>query len=139
LQLDRAVVLGALGAYTQAGRAIYDLHKQVYRVRELSRDPLPLDQLRFANPREEAASRFLSQRAVRVISSTVDTAGSLLLHGEVQDRDKTYQPALTIDGDERMIHAECGCNWHQQNKLFKGPCEHILVLRMQHHQITRNG
>jgi hypothetical protein len=39
---------------------------------------------------------------------------------------------LTVDADERMIQAECTCNWHQQNKLYKGPCEHILALRMQH-------
>ena len=45
LNLDRSVVLGALSAYTQAGRAIYDLDKGVYRVRELSRDPLPFEQI----------------------------------------------------------------------------------------------
>src|SRR5262249_39786163 len=41
LGLERSVVLGALSAYTQAGRAIWDLNKNVYRVRELSREPLP--------------------------------------------------------------------------------------------------
>ena len=61
LGLDRAVVLGALSAYTQAGRAIFDLNKGVYRVRELSREPLPMDALRFANLREESATRFVVQ------------------------------------------------------------------------------
>ena len=47
--VDRRQVLGALAAYTQAGRVIYDLAKGVYRVRELSREPLPMTKLRFAN------------------------------------------------------------------------------------------
>lgn len=131
LDLSPTAVLGALGAYTQAGRAIYDLNKQVYRVRELSREPLPMERLRFANQREETATRFLSNNAVEV-TSVQDTQGTLQLQGNVRDKSKTYNPALTIDPDERIIAAECTCNWYQQNKLYKGPCEHILALRMQH-------
>jgi hypothetical protein len=132
LNLSRTAVLGALSAYTQAGRAIYDLNKQVYRVRELSREPLPVERLRFANPREESASHFLTQNLVQVTSVTSDAAGTLVLQGSVRDREKTFHPALTVDADERIIQAECTCNWHKQNKLYKGPCEHILGLRMQH-------
>jgi hypothetical protein len=130
--LDRAIVLGALSAYTQAGRAIYDLNKQVYRVRELSRDPLELDTLRFTNDREASANRFLTANAVQLTSSLFDREGVLNLQGKVRHGNKTYQPTLQIDRDERIVQAECTCNWHQQNKLFKGPCEHILALRMQH-------
>ncbi len=134
LRLDRAVVLGALSAYTQAGRAIFDLNKQVYRVRELSRDPLPMEKLRFASDREAKSARFLEQNAVRITSSRVDTDGTLCLSGTVQQNDKVLEPSLAIDRDERIVKAECSCNWHQHNKLFKGPCEHILVLRMQHNR-----
>lgn len=132
LNLSRTAVLGALGAYTQAGRAIYDLNKQVYRLRELSREPLPIERLRFANEREEKATRFLSQNAVTVTSVTSDTEGKIALQGMVRENSREYNPALTCDRDERMIQAECTCNWYQQNKLYKGPCEHILALRMQH-------
>jgi hypothetical protein len=132
LGLDRAVVLGALSAYAQAGRAIFDLNKRVYRVRELSREPLALDALRFANPREASASRFIAGGFVRVTERTPDTAGNISLLGTVADADKRYDVTLTLDGDERILRAACTCNWHQQNKLFKGPCEHILALRLQH-------
>ena len=131
LGVDRSVVLGALGAYTQAGRAIFDLNKGVYRVRELSREPLPMERLRFANEREERAERFLQQQAVRVSNHTVNEDGSHSLQGSVTDSQKQYEPSLVIDQDERMTKAHCTCNWHQQNKLFQGPCEHILALRMQ--------
>jgi hypothetical protein len=131
LKLSRAAITGALSVYTQAGRVIYDLNKQVYRIRELSRDPLPMDRLRFANEREEGATKFLLRGAVQ-ITSVSDSNNRLTIKGEVKDKQKTYAPSLTIDNDERIIGAECTCNWHQQNKLFKGPCEHILALRMQH-------
>src|SRR5579883_1085182 len=131
LKFSRTAVLGALSAYTQAGRIIYDLNKQVYRVRELSREPLPMERLRFANEREENAKRFLNQNAAQV-TSVNDRDGVLVLQGNIRDNEKTYNPSLTIDQDERIIEAECTCNWHQQNKLYKGPCEHILALRMQY-------
>ncbi len=134
LKLDRSIVLGALSAYTQAGRAIYDLNKQVYRVRELTQTPLPIDQLRFANDRESAASEFITKKAVKVKSSSIDTGGTLHLAGTIEDRSQTYTPTLEIDRDDRLVAANCTCNWHQQNKLFKGSCEHILSLRMQHQQ-----
>ncbi|MBP0022343.1 MAG: SWIM zinc finger family protein [Cyanobacteria bacterium SBLK] len=131
LHLDRSVVLGALSAYTQAGRAIYDLNKQVYRVRELSREPLPMERLRFANKREEKATRLLENDAVRVTSITGDLESDHTLQGTVRDGDRTYEPHLVIDSDRRLVQADCTCNWFQQNKLYKGPCEHMLALRMQ--------
>jgi len=39
---------------------------------------------------------------------------------EVKEKEKTYSLSLTVDKDERIVQAECTCNWHQQNKLFKG-------------------
>jgi hypothetical protein len=137
LNLSRAAVWGALGAYAQAGRAMYDLNKQVYRVRELSREPLPMERLRFANDREEKATQFLDDRAIKVTQITNDDRGNMTLKGTARDRGKTYEPCLVIDTDERIVTAECTCNWHQQNRLYQGPCEHILALRMQHSRQMR--
>ncbi len=132
LKLDRAAVLGTLSLYTQAGRTIFDLNKQVYRRRELSREPLPMEQLRYANPREESAGRFLEQGAATLNKEWRDTEQRLHLRGQVKEKDKMYKPVLIIDRDERIIEAKCSCNWHRQNKLYKGPCEHMLALRMFH-------
>jgi hypothetical protein len=131
LKLERPVVLGALGAYTQAGRAIFDLNKRVYRARELSREPLPVERLRFDNPREESAARFISERAVEMGAAESNREGQRSLSGSVKEKEKTFHPSLTLDADGRMVRAECTCNWHQQHKLFRGPCEHILALRME--------
>jgi hypothetical protein len=129
LGVPRAAVLGALGAYTQAGRAMFDLAKGVYRVRELARDPLPMDKLRFSNPREESATRLLSRNSVQSSVRALPDGG-VELSGSVKDGGHTYKTSLTIDADARITRAECECNYFQQNKLFKGPCEHILALRM---------
>ena len=131
LNMNPAVILGALGAYTQAGRAIYDLNKEVYRIRELSREPLPMEKLRFANEREAKATRFLDGNQVTISAVNEDNTGGYRLEGEVLDRDQVYNPFLVVDADQRMVEAKCSCNWYKQNKLYKGPCEHILALRME--------
>jgi hypothetical protein len=129
LGLERSVVLGALAAYTQAGRAIYDLDKQVYRVRELSREPLPMDRLRFASEREAAASQLVRGSRVRVTARSL-AAGAIELHGVISHGNQSVGPELVIDADERLVKAECSCNFYQHNKLYKGPCEHMLAARM---------
>jgi hypothetical protein len=137
LGLERGAVLGALSAWTQAGRAIWDLNKGVYRARELSREPLPLDKLRFANEREERATRFLEAGAVNVTARPSSVDGSLELSGAVKESGKVLRPTLRLDGDQRMVFGECTCNFFQQNQLFKGPCEHLLALRLQHSRVSR--
>jgi hypothetical protein len=129
LGVTRAAILGALGAWTQAGRAMFDLAKRVYRVRELARDPLPMDKLRFSNPREEAATRLLSSNLVQSTARS-SSDGGVELSGSVKDRSHTHRASLTIDADARATRGECDCNFYQQNKLYKGPCEHMLALRM---------
>jgi hypothetical protein len=131
LDLDRSVILGALSAYAQAGRAIYDLNRGVFRVRELTCEPLPFEKLRFANEREESAVRFLQTDAVKITRREVGQDMSLQLAGNVRDNNKTYNVSLTIDADQRLARAICDCYFFKSNNLRKGPCEHILAVRMK--------
>jgi hypothetical protein len=112
------------------------LQKNVYRARELSREPLPLEQLRFSNEREDAAMQLVSAGAVEVESVHIDERKVVSLAGLVKEGRLRCSTTLHIDADERIIDAQCNCNWHQQNRLRKGPCEHILALRMQHRRQT---
>jgi hypothetical protein len=133
LSLDDATVSGVLAAFTQAGKVIYDLDKNVYRIRELSKDALPVDSLRFANEREESASRFVDAKRVNLHVESLGEKG-LKFTGTVKDKDKEFKPELTLDRDQRIIQAKCQCNFFQQNKLMKGPCEHMLALRIMHRE-----
>lgn len=130
LELDREKVLAALASYTQAGRVIYDLKKDVYRIRELSREPLPMDKLRFSSEQEDKANRFVSAGLVKIVQQN-DHDRKMILSGTIMDNAKSYMPSITIDDDERMIDGSCGCHFYHQNKLYKGPCEHMLALRIQ--------
>jgi hypothetical protein len=128
LSLSRETIAGALSAYTQAGRVIYDLTHQVWRIRELSRDPLLPDALRFSSPRESAAAQFVENGQVhnRVVQSV---GKGKTITAEVQDKNRTHRTELHIDQDERLVKAICDCNFHQVNQLRMGPCEHILATR----------
>jgi hypothetical protein len=128
LGLKNAEVAGALGAYTQAGRVIYDLNTDIYRLRELSREPLPFEQLRFNNPQEELAEGILEKQEVKFNVKELVEA-SIQLSGTVKGQRKTFNPQMVIDSDERMRSAHCDCSFYIENKLYKGPCEHMLAVR----------
>lgn len=130
--LDRATVLGALGAWAQAGRAMYDLNKNVYRARELSREPLPMEKLRFTNEREEAATRLVDAGAVRNLDAQEVGEGDTRLSGVVLDGGKRHRVSMTIDRDQRLTEGHCECSFYIRNRLYKGPCEHMLALRIDH-------
>lgn len=134
LDMDTATVTGALATFTQAGRVIYDLEKKMFRIRELTRDALSVESLRFANEREEYATRFVDMNKVTLL--TEETPEKMLrLSGSVVDKSQTYQPTLLLDIDNKIVKAQCGCNFFQQNKLMKGPCEHVLALRIMHREL----
>jgi len=132
LGLDRKIILGSLGAYTQGGRAIWDLNKNVFRARELSREPLPIDKLRFTSERETTAATMLENKAVKLKKTESIADGAIRLTGKVKDKNRTEEVALIIDADERLSRGTCTCNFVQQNAMRKGPCEHMLGLRMAH-------
>ena len=126
--LASSLVATALTAYTQAGRVMYDLDKGVFRLRELARDPLPVDALRFSSEQEEKADRFIAANLVS-IRDVGERDGNRIISGQVLDDAKPYEPWIALDPDERLVKAECGCYFYGHNKLMRGPCEHMLALR----------
>lgn len=128
LGLEKPIIESALGIYAQQGRVLYDMNKDTYRLRELSGDPLPMDKLQFTNEREEKASRFVLENGV-TLGKTYQQAEQIELHGSVRDNSKTYSTMLVIDNEMKLRDASCNCWYFGQNKLHKGPCEHILATR----------
>ncbi len=130
LGLDVPTVKAALGIYSQYGRVLYDLDSAVYRIRELSKDPLPMDKLRFGNEREARADNFRKANLVKVLAHEARPEGGQCLRGEVLDDGQTYAVELQLDADMRLISAQCHCHFYLQHKLKQGPCEHLLALRL---------
>jgi len=130
--LDSAIVHAALGGYCQAGRAMFDLDKGIYRRRELTREPLDVAKLRFANEREAKADRLIDARLAR-IESIDRVGGRKIIGGAVLDNARSEQVSIQLDSDDRLVGAACTCGYYGHNKLTRGPCEHMLALRRIFH------
>jgi hypothetical protein len=126
--LGAPLVAAALTAYTQAGRVMYDLDKGLFRLRELSRDPLPMAALRFASEQEMKADRFIAAN-LAAVTEIGQREGKRVVRGEVLDNAKPCHPEIVLDADDRMVEAKCDCYFYGHNKLMRGPCEHMLALR----------
>lgn len=128
LNLDTAVISASLTSYTQAGRVIYDLNSGLYRVRELTQEPLDMKQLRFSNPLEEKADQFISEGKVKIDYSVKNEV--LHIKGTIKENNFTHKTEAVIDKDQRLTDGSCQCSFYKANGLRQGPCEHILATRM---------
>lgn len=126
--LDHPTTLAALTLLTQQGRTIYDLEKGLWRHRELTREPLPFDELRFASPEDEAATALIRAGAVKLEQKEATEKG-ILISGTVTDDGRVMKTDAQLDLDDRIVDAHCTCSHFRQHKLHKGPCAHILALR----------
>lgn len=137
LNLQPSVVSSALTAYTQAGRVVYDMKAGVYRVRELTQEPLDMTKLRFSSEQEQLANDLIELGKVKVDLNIQND--SLYVRGRIKDsKNHNYSTLAVIDKDERLTDGHCECWFFQENRLRKGPCEHILATRMACNAQNRN-
>lgn len=125
LSINEQVVESVMTNFIQEGKVIYDLKDGVYRLRELTKDPLPMDRLRYRNEREQLAAQLINDHQIEYnaykirdtsITHSGTVKGNLFVEIEVSD-------------DERLVGGSCSCRFYQQNKLMQGPCEHMMALR----------
>lgn len=134
--LAQADVHAALTLWVQAGRAVYDLPSGRYAWRELSREPLPLDSLRFASPEEEQAMAHVHARRARLTDIT-EQGERIRLRGSVKDGRHKHAPVLVLNSDRQIQEGTCQCNFFTQNRLRRGPCSHMLsVLLLAQAKLT---
>ena len=109
--LDQANVRRAITHLAAAGRVGYDLAEQSYFHRELPYDPATL---RAEQPRLRDARALVAGGHVTVDSGT----------SRVQSGADAYAVRHTPDGDR------CTCTWHATHGASRGPCKHILAVRL---------
>ncbi len=125
LNLDIAEVRLALNKFTQAGKMIFDLTNGVYRVRELKKEGVDIEELRFSSETEKIGYQIFERQQVRNLDKNrVDDLISL--SGDVQG----VYTTLKIDMDQRITGGKCSCQYYYKNQLKKGPCEHMIALRL---------
>lgn len=133
--LPLTTVQAALKQLCSAGRVMFDLEIQQYRLRELTRDPLPLDQLKYANPREEKAVQLVQGGKASLDSWQIKTDGSVHLQGKVESESRMYTPEVILDMDGRMTEASCSCYFYKSNRLMQGPCEHMIAISQMYKEV----
>jgi hypothetical protein len=121
--LPTETVQAALRQLCSAGRVMFDLEIGKYRLRELTRDPLPIDQLSYTNPKEELAQEMVKQNKMELKKRT-EQANGWNLEGTSEKQITQVQ----LDKDGRISTAQCSCYFYKQNRLMQGPCEHMLAL-----------
>ncbi len=126
LNLDEQTVKNSLATFTQAGKVIYDLKNKVYRIRELKREGIDIDSLRFSSETDKEAYRLMENGAVAQLHSTTKK-NTIQLTALISDK---YKTMVLIDEDLQIKDGDCSCAFYQQNKMMKGPCEHILATRI---------
>jgi hypothetical protein len=125
-------VYTALQIACQNGRVMYDLARDVYRLRPLTEAPLDLNRLQYRSVRERIAHDLVQRGAVKIASENRIYGTGLEITGKVAveaDR-REYRPQLTIDDDGRVKSAECTCTFFRKHKLKEGPCAHLIALRI---------
>lgn len=144
LGVEKRVAQALLSSLCREGQALYQLDARAYRYRPLFDKPIELDKVFPPNPRLEKA-RVLFQagqvqlasclpRETRKVKRLAGTEGlrevilrDWCLSGSVADQKEVE---VTLNDTDRIIFARCGCPHFQEHLLARGPCEHMLALRL---------
>lgn len=130
----------AMGVLCRVGRAMYDLSSKAFRHRELFATPWTLARAEAAlkaasgggSPQEKTAEQIIAAGNLRVTSRRPAPTGYKLTGSAKGPDGKRCRPLLSIDKENRIIEAKCSCAYYKQHRMTKGPCEHVLALRLEH-------
>jgi hypothetical protein len=123
----------------QVGRAMFDLGGGVYRHRDLFPELFTVQEatkavkpLAATTPQEKAAQAIFDAGQV-LLTSRRPVATGYKLTGSAKGGDNVrVRPLLSVDHEGKILTAECTCPYYRHHQLTKGPCEHILALRLGH-------
>jgi predicted nucleic acid-binding Zn finger protein len=130
----------ALSHLCQIGRAMFDLSTGTYRHRDLFFEPFTAKQAEAAvapaASEKTAAARegreILDTDNVRVIARRPVSTG-YKISGSAKGRDGArVRPMISVDHEGQIVQAQCTCSFFHKHALTKGPCEHMLALRLAH-------
>ncbi|MFO0606488.1 MAG: SWIM zinc finger family protein [Polyangiales bacterium] len=141
-QLGVEKTRGALSYLCQVGRAMFDLGGGVYRHRELFAEPFTIKEAQAAvkpapasvqSTEDVKAQSIFKAGGVMITARRPVPTGGYKLSGSVKDASGArVRPTLSADDEGRIVEATCSCAQFTKYGLTKGPCEHILALRLGH-------
>ena len=121
--LDLADVESALALLGSRGLVGYDLARAAYFHREL---PFDMEKVESLHPRLLGARKLVEEKRIRIVAqSGADEA--LRAEAYVQGTDVEHRVRLQPDGDR------CTCPWYGKHQGDRGPCKHVLAVRILVH------
>ena len=140
----------ALSSLCQVGRGMFDLGAgagagggggvKVFRHRDLFFEPFSakhaLSMIQAAesesDPQAVAAKAIFGSGNVKIIARRPVTTGYKLSGSAKGGDGNRVRPLVSVDHEGQIVEASCTCAFFRNHKLTKGPCEHILALRLAH-------
>lgn len=119
----------------QQGLVIYDVANDVYRYRPLTHEPLDMEEFLFRQPAESLAYDLVArQKAVGDLSITMIPNDGTEISADitVKEDKRDYLTRLKLNEEGHVAKAECSCHQIMQHGLTKGPCSHLIALRLHY-------
>ena len=115
----------AMNQLARRGQAIFDLHADVFRWRQIL--PMALSDREVGSPHPElaAAEQFFMDGKVKVETCQEAPRGGSIVTGKVENQ----SCEVLIDGDGMIRKGKCRCSWHFKFGVRNGPCRHLQALR----------
>jgi hypothetical protein len=136
LSLER--VRGALSSLCQVGRATHDLAGGAYRHRDLFSDTFTLAEAKRATvaaveesrPEAKAARTIFETGNVRIIACRPVSTGEKVSGSVLGTQGDRVRPQFHISKEGEIIEGKCSCSFFREHGMTRGPCEHLLALRL---------
>ena len=124
----------------QVGRAMLDLSTGTYRHRDLFLAPFTLKEaLKATAPaatetsnEAKAARAIFEGDNVRIIARRPFSDGFKVSGSARSPGGPRVRPQITVNHDSEIVEGTCTCAFWSSHKMTKGPCEHLLALRLAH-------
>ena len=115
----------AMNQLALRGQAIFDLHADVFRWRQIL--PMALSDRELGSPHPElaAAEQIVADGKVKVETRQAVPRGGSIVTGKVENQ----SCEVLIDGDGIIRKGKCRCSWHFKFGVRNGPCRHLQALR----------
>ncbi|MGY6648572.1 SWIM zinc finger family protein [Wenyingzhuangia sp. IMCC45574] len=127
LNIDQSEISKAMQLFSQAGKVIYDLKNNVYRARELKKEGIDIESLRFSSDIDREAYE-LANTPDGVTKITHSEKGDhIYIKGYIKS---TKKVEIVLDKDLRIISGKCFSDDYNNNNITKGPSKYMLALRL---------
>jgi len=109
------------------GHVLFDPETDTYYFRDVFAENPP--ESLPVGKREQDAQKLVLQSKVTLHDTKLES-GTRIAQGAVQGSKGTYQTTCALDREGRIVAGSCECPFFRRYALQRGPCKHLLALRI---------